>query len=207
MIKINRIDFIVELTKNYHTLIDIGSDHGFVIKRALDKGYIKKGIATDVNEGPLNNAKKTLTGYPVEFYLSDGFKDVKQSYDLAVITGMGGLLISNIMNYSNEDATYILGPNDRVSNLREYLANNNYKIIDEYVIYDDFFYVFIKVIKGKMILTDSDLYLGPILKIKPEAKAYYKQQIEYYEDIILKSKGKTDKINYQILDYFQKSIL
>lgn len=54
----NRIAFIGELTKGYETVIDIGSDHGLVLKYALDHKYIKHAVASDINKGPLNHAKK-----------------------------------------------------------------------------------------------------------------------------------------------------
>ena len=74
----NRIDLIVSLTKGYDTVLDIGTDHGLVLKKALDLGYIKKGIASDINKEPLNQAKENLSSYPVSFYLSDGFKNIRK---------------------------------------------------------------------------------------------------------------------------------
>ncbi|MDV3184920.1 MAG: SAM-dependent methyltransferase, partial [Candidatus Phytoplasma australasiaticum] len=35
-----RILFIASLIKNYNTVADIGTDHGLVLKKALDLGYI-----------------------------------------------------------------------------------------------------------------------------------------------------------------------
>ena len=54
----SRISFIAKLTKGYDTVIDIGSDHGLVLKYALDNNFIKHAIASDINEGPLNRARK-----------------------------------------------------------------------------------------------------------------------------------------------------
>ena len=49
-----RIDFIASLLQGYEVAMDIGSDHGLVLKEALEQGYIKRGIATDNKVGPLN---------------------------------------------------------------------------------------------------------------------------------------------------------
>src|SRR5690554_4367944 len=143
-----RIDFIVELIKGYDTVADIGSDHGLVLKKALDLGYIKKGIASDIKQGPLDEAKHNLKGYPVAFYLKDGFKDFKASFDIAVITGMGGYLICEILKTVKRDATYLIGPHDNLDVVRKFLVENNFEIIDEYLIFDKFYYVFLKVKKG-----------------------------------------------------------
>ena len=52
-----RIDFLASLTKGYQNVIDIGTDHGLVLKKAFEKGYIKSAIATDINPKPLNSAR------------------------------------------------------------------------------------------------------------------------------------------------------
>lgn len=187
----NRIAFIGELTKGYETVIDIGSDHGLVLKYALDHKYIKHAVASDINKGPLNHAKKNLAGYPVRFYLSDGFKSVDKDYNLAVITGMGPHLIIDILKevMHLEDKTYILGANEKIEVLRTWLSNNGFNIVDEYVIFDGFYYVFLKVIKGSMTLTEEDIYLGPKLKTKKEAQAYFKHKYNHYLDLSKKAKG------------------
>ena len=125
----NRILHIASLTKGYNTVIDIGSDHGLVLKKAFDLGFIKKGIATDINEGPLNQAKSNLKDYNVNYYLSDGFKNINEIYDLAIITGMGPNLIFNIIKNEIKENDFILGPNQKPYLLRKLLLENNFKII------------------------------------------------------------------------------
>lgn len=198
-----RIDFIAELAKGYDTVIDIGSDHGLVLKKAIDNGYVKQGLATDIQIGPLNAAKKTLTGYPVEFYLSDGFKSVDKSFDLAIITGMGAHLITDIMAGATEDATYLLGANEKIEVLRLWLCKHQYQIIDEYVIYDDFYYVFLKVIKGSMTMSDVQIYTGIYLPKKKAAKDYYLHKVKHYQDISSKATGKKQEMYMRILTYFK----
>jgi tRNA (adenine22-N1)-methyltransferase len=202
----NRIAFIASLTKGYDTVLDIGCDHGFVLKHALDNNYIKHGIASDINEGPLSHAKKNLAGYPVRFYLSAGFKSIKDDFDLAIITGMGPHLIIDILNDTKKHVgkTYILGANDKLEVLRSWLSNNGFNIIDEDIIYDDFYYVFIKVEKGHMVLNESDCYLGPKLKYKLDALPYYQHKLKHYQ--MLKHKAKGEKLNtiVQILSYFKE---
>ncbi|VEU82055.1 tRNA (adenine(22)-N(1))-methyltransferase [Acholeplasma hippikon] len=203
----NRIDLIVELTKGYDVVADIGCDHGYVLKYALDKGYIKEGIATDIGKGPLESAKKNLVGYPVKFYLSDGFKKVNEHFDLAIITGMGSKLITDILKESKvQDATYLLGANEKQEVLRQYLLENGYEILDEYVIYDGFYYVFIKVKKGMMTLTDEEIYTGKHLYNKLEAKDYFLHKINHLSDLIDKVHGKRREELEQIKNYFTNAL-
>ena len=179
-----RIDFIASLTKGYDTVIDIGTDHGLVLKKAFKKGYIKKAIAADLRERPLESAKNNLKDYEVKFYLTDGFKNIKEEYDLAIICGMGSHTILDILSHASDHTKhFLLGANDKHEHLRENLMKQGFKIIDEHVIFDKFYYVFIKVTKGNMSLTKEDLFLGPILKTKPESKKYYQHLLKYYQEI------------------------
>ncbi len=199
----NRIDLIVSLTKGYDTVLDIGTDHGLVLKKALDLGYIKKGIASDINKEPLNQAKENLSSYPVSFYLSDGFKNIDVPYDLAVITGMGPNLISNILKEAKLDVDYILGANDKVYILRKWLLENNFNIIEETVSFDRFFYIFIRVRKGKMNLTESEIYTGKYLYKSPLAKKYYEHKLKHYNPLLnIKNQNRQKELKL-IKSYFE----
>ena len=57
-----RIELLSSFTKGFDTICDIGCDHGYVIIDALNKYGIKHAIAADINEGPLNQAKKNAKG-------------------------------------------------------------------------------------------------------------------------------------------------
>jgi len=184
MARNKRIDFLAELTKGYDTVLDIGTDHGLVLKKAFEKGYIKKAIASDLREEPLNQAKANLEKYPVSFILSDGFKQINEPFDACIIAGMGAYLITDILKNAPKDKTYILQANDKQEILRSYLNESGFEIVDEFVIHDKFFYIMMIIKAGHMNLLEDDLYLGPKLKYKPESKAYYQQKVKQYQKII-----------------------
>ncbi len=190
MARNKRIKFLAELTVGYDCVLDIGTDHGLVLLEALKKGYIKSAIASDLREEPLNQAKKNLKNYDVDFIISDGFEQINLPYDLTIIAGMGAYLITDIMAKAKQDCTYILQANDKHHVLREFLSKQGFIIEDEFVIHDKFYYVIMIVKKGKMILLEDDLYLGPKLKYKPEAKHYYQHKIKQYEKILSKADDK-----------------
>ena len=135
--------------------------------------------------------EKNLAGYPVRFYLSDGLKQVDADFDLAVITGMGPYIIIDILKeaLNLDDKVFILGSHERVEVLRLWLMQNGFNITDEYVIRDGFYYVFLKVQKGIMNLSESDIYVGPILKDKTSAHAYFVHKHAYYLKLSKKAKG------------------
>ncbi|MFA5470493.1 MAG: class I SAM-dependent methyltransferase [Acholeplasmataceae bacterium] len=193
MARNKRIKFLAELTKGYDHVLDIGTDHGLVLLEAFKKGYIKKAIASDLREEPLNQAKKNLKNYDVDFVLSDGFKQIDQFVDLAIIAGMGSYLITDILSDVSLDITYILQANDKHHILRDFLAKHDFTIEDEFVIHDKFHYVIMIVKKGHMELLEDDLHLGPKLKYKPEAKIYYQHKIKQYEKILIKADDERKK--------------
>jgi tRNA (adenine22-N1)-methyltransferase len=185
MVKSKRIKALASLTKGFDVVLDIGTDHGLVLKEAIDLKYIQKGIASDVRQLPLNKAKQNLKGYPVTFYLSDGFLSIDQSFDAVLIAGMGAYLISDILkNAPQGDITYILQANDKNEALRESLQQQGFKIIDEQIVYETHDYVILVVKRGNMCLSEADILLGPVLRNKKEARKHYDNQIKKIEKYI-----------------------
>lgn len=196
-----RIKFIASLLKGANTVLDIGTDHSKVLIEALKNDYIKKGIGSDINAGPLKNALKNIKKAKLEDKItliqSDGFKNIKADYDVVVITGMGFELIKSILKETHKEPNYyLIGSHHQVHYLRKYLSENNFKIIDEELVFDKKYYVFLKVISGKELLIGEDLYLGPILKTKKEAYPYYKDSLNKL--LKIKENHRNEEINSQI---------
>ena len=118
---------------------DIGTDHAYIPAYLVQQGVISKAFACDINEGPLENAKKTverenLSG--VRFLLSDGLKGLeKEQFDTVIIAGMGGEMIASILEESpwcrQKGLHFVLQPMTRESHLRRYLAANGFHITGE----------------------------------------------------------------------------
>lgn len=194
MVKNKRIAFLASLLKGYQVAVDIGTDHGYVLKEAFDQGFIKRAIASDLREKPLTSAMMNLENYPVTFVLSDGFLNIKEPFDVALVAGMGAYLINEIMTHAPKgDQTYLLQPNDKQEIVRENLMHHGWMITNEWVIHDKFYYVIMEVKRGHMVLTKEDLILGPSLKIKPEAKDYYQFKLAQLNRIIDQAKGVSRK--------------
>jgi len=183
-----RIDALIESINGYDTVIDIGCDHGFVLKGALDKGYIVQGIAVEVNEKPLQNAINNLTGYNVKFCLSNGFDKVNEHYDAVVLAGMGFHLIQEIIlkEKINPLAEFIIASQNKIMPLRQWLFDNNFMIIDEMLAYEELFYPIIKVKRGKPNFNESDFLVGPLLKTKKSSLPYYQYLLAHYQTLVVK---------------------
>lgn len=205
MARNKRIQAIVEELQGYHTVLDIGTDHGYVLKDALDLNYIHKGIASDLREKPLQKAKELLKNYPVTFYQSDGFLSIDIPFDVAVIAGMGSYTIIDILkNRPDLKEDLLVMPHDNIDVLRRYLAENNFMIDYEKIIYDRHFYTLFKIKRGKMKLSEKEIHTGFHSVIDSNYQAYLLYVIKHYEHLVQVSTH--DKKTYleNILTYFKE---
>ena len=165
---ITRIDAVCSLILPGKSLADIGCDHGLVAKYALDHG-VKSVIAADVSEKSLNKARELLSGRQnVRFVVSDGFDSIDKRVEQAVIAGMGGSKIVELIDRLDYRPSLILGAQSDRRKLREYLVTHGYKITRDFCFYDrGKYYDFIRAEEG-----ESERYSETQL----EYGAFYKQR-------------------------------
>ena len=205
MARNKRIQAIVEALQGYHTVLDIGTDHGYVLKDALDLNYIQKGIASDLREKPLQKAKESLKNYPVTFYQSDGFLSIDIPFDVAVIAGMGSYTIIDILkNRPDLKEDLMVMPHDNIDVLRRYLAENNFMIDYEKIIYDRHFYTLFKIKRGKMMLSEKEIHTGFHSVIDSTYQAYLLYVIKHYEHLVQVSTYDKKAYLKNILTYFKE---
>ncbi len=127
-------------------LADIGTDHAYLPAALILDGTVPCAIAADLRKGPLENAEATVNHYgiadKVQLRLSDGLKCVESSeVDDIVIAGMGGILISEILEAApwvkDENIRLILQPQTHDEILRKWLWENGFEITDEDSCFDD----------------------------------------------------------------------
>ncbi len=173
-----RLQAVADLIDHADSIIDIGTDHGYLPIYLLKTGKIKTACAADIRVGPLDNARENILSYGVECecVLSDGFKNICKKYSLACICGMGGETIANIITEGKNITpdTLILQPMTGADKLRKFLFENGYTVTDEaFVTEGEKVYCIIKAHKtGKNTpYTYSDLFLG---HIRPKTEGYIK---------------------------------
>lgn len=174
----NRIDYITSLATGYNSLADVGCDHAFISIKALKDYGVKKAYALDINDGPLENARMNVKSNGlednIEIIKSDGLTNLNDAVECIIIAGMGGVLISKIINDSLEKVNHskrlILSPNNEEAILREYLSNNGFKISDEHIIEDSgHYYEIIEAIPlENEKISNIDILFGPILRKKKD---------------------------------------
>jgi tRNA (adenine22-N1)-methyltransferase len=128
------------------TVADIGCDHAFVSIYLRLNSIAERVIALDVRKGPLDIARANIASYGLAGYidvrLSDGFEALKpKEADAAVIAGMGGLLMVDILRrgriHTDNGIDLILQPQSETDKLRQYLYDIGYDIEDECFLQDE----------------------------------------------------------------------
>jgi tRNA (adenine22-N1)-methyltransferase len=142
-----RLKKIASLVSQGSIIADIGTDHGYLPAYLLKKGIVKKAILSDVSKGSLEKGrtwmqKNNLTE-KAEFRLGSGINILNENeVDEIIIAGMGGILISEILEGKKEILNsvkkIILQPMQNPEILRKYLYKNRYEFISEHLVKEDF---------------------------------------------------------------------
>ena len=124
---------------------DIGTDHAYLPLFLLGEGRISRAVCADINEGPLDSARRNAEefGYTdsVSFVLTDGAEGLS---DMGItdyaICGMGGELIAHIIENAphlrDSGVNLILQPMSRQAFLRKYLTSHGFEIKSESYSFD-----------------------------------------------------------------------
>lgn len=115
--------------------VDVGCDHArLAAALALEKSC--RVIASDVKDGPLEAAKRTLAELgvtSVETVKSDGLDEIDYADDV-IICGMGGELIADIAErcrFKNENTRFILQPMTKADVMRKRLCKAGFELLEE----------------------------------------------------------------------------
>lgn len=188
----NRLKKIGDLVKENTCCLDIGCDHAMLdIYLTKDKKNIK-AIASDIAEGPLNQAKENIQREhlekEIETRLGNGLETYSEEIDTVIISGMGGRAMIEILERSKNILpklkNIILSPNNYQQDVKEYLCKKNFYIEQEEFAEDNhFIYQIIVFSPGEKKYTKKEYYFGPIfLQSKGELfQKYYKREKERLE--------------------------
>lgn len=207
----NRLMLCAEMIDSGCTVADIGTDHGYIPIYLALSGKTHHALACDVAQGPLKNAIENIKHYGlesiIEARISDGLKQIKETEaDQVIIAGMGGNLISNILNecsWNNKShKTFILQPMKYEDKLHIFLSQNGYIIETENaVVCNNKAYVTIKAkYSGQTYsLQNHEIYIGKLEQnLDENAIAYINKQIKNLQNHLQGATSHQDinKMNY-----------
>jgi len=197
-----RLSSVASMVTAGNCLADVGTDHGYVPIYLYERNVISHAIAMDVNKGPLERATLHIAESgmkdAIETRLSDGLAALKPGEaDSVVIAGMGGPLIIRILSaYPEVTASLkelILQPQSEIPEVRRWLYEQGYEIIEEHMVFEDGkYYPMFKAVKNPHAekLTDLEYKFGKISVLgEPSVlKAYLIREITNKQVILEKLK-------------------
>lgn len=186
----NRIKAIASLVDNDALVVDIGTDHAYLPIYLYENDITKNIVASDISSNALlfakNNLEKHNLSGKIKLVVSDGFKNLDECFDIAIISGVGTETIKKILDNEVLPNKLILSSHKNVSDLREYMFKIGYKIEKEIIVYENnIYYNIIKYVKEKDNLSKYDLLVGLSNDIN-----YKKHLLNKYKEIYEKSHDK-----------------
>lgn len=162
-----RLYMNVSLVPQGCRVADIGCDHGYAAIWLIQNARVKRVIAMDVNQGPLERAREHVAEYGmtnrIECRLSDGTQQlIPGEVDTLMIAGMGGPLMIRILTEGKDVLehirTLVLQPQSEIGEVRTFLLNNGFEIEEEKVCMEDgkYYFAMRAVYTGKAVNTDKE---------------------------------------------------
>lgn len=141
----SRLHACAELIRPGAHVCDVGTDHAQLAVYLLQQGIAADVIASDIGEGPLQAAARTIEAHGltdrIRTILSDGLQSIPpEGLTDIVIAGMGGETMIHILEsapFSLEGKRLILQPMTKARELRRWLFCEGFSITAETCVRDD----------------------------------------------------------------------
>lgn len=187
-----RLRCIAEAVPDGARLIDVGTDHAYLPVWLLREGRIPYAIVSDINEGPLERARRTAETYGaaarMDFRLCAGLERIAPGeVDTVVIAGMGGETIVSILSAApwlrESGAVLLLQPMTKAEVLRRYLTENGFCITSERLVEDrGTIYAVLRVEAGESApLTPAQAWCGAVSTREALYGAYASNRVRKLE--------------------------
>ena len=156
-------------------LADIGSDHAYLPVALMRRGAIAHAVAGEVVLTPFTAAQRTVNennlASLITVRLANGLMAIEPEDRITAITlcGMGGETIRDILEQGKVrlggEERLILQPNGGEQPLRQWLMDNDYRILDEELLRENRFdyEIIIAARSGRVMYSAQELYFGPLL--------------------------------------------
>ncbi len=216
--KSKRLLEIASLVKQNAIVGDIGTDHGYIPVYLIEEGIAKKVIGSDISKGSLKKiidyVKSKGLEDKIDTRLGNGLEVIKPfEIDTVIIAGMGGILIKDILDknwkLTKSINNFILQPMIGAKELREYLLDNGFTIVENKLLKEDGkYYEIINAktgIEPKWSEFNLEIPRDLIEKKHPLLEEYVRHKLDYSENILESLGDKdSDKVGARIKELQDK---
>lgn len=191
-----RLNKVVSYVEKGSSVADIGSDHAYLPVYLVRNNIAVKAVAGEVNKGPLLSAQNQIDkcglGKQIKAKLGYGLAVLEEEdVDTITIAGMGGPLITQILEEGKERLTpikrLILQPNIAAEKIRRFLLIHQWELKAESILEEDgHIYEVLMAEKGDPLAQygenlEKELWLGPLLLQEKSSVFLKKWQQELLE--------------------------
>lgn len=163
-----RLRAIGDLIEDNSFILDVGCDHALLDIYVTTKNKNIKAIASDINKGPLENAKQNIKKYNLEDKIilkqANGLESYQKGIDTIILSGLGSTTIVDILKQKKE----ILKEIKKII----ISSNNDYKYLRENLKTLGF------IPEKELIIKDKNKYYQ-VIKFKKGTKKYKKYELKY----------------------------
>ncbi len=187
-----RLFAIFSMVEKGSVAADIGCDHGLLSIALIKEGICSHVYACDLRKGPLDRAKQAIEcanlSEQITPILSDGLQLVPQNCDTIIIAGMGFETIQGILERDfarlSSFQRIIVQSNRHVDELRRWISDHHFTILQEDIIEEDHFYEVICFSTQWHEAYDEDTVLFGIQQKHALFVPYWKQRLAKIEGIL-----------------------
>ncbi|MDF7671980.1 class I SAM-dependent methyltransferase [Lactobacillus sp. ESL0701] len=194
-----RLNTLAQMVDQGARVADIGTDHAYLPIALVQSGKIDYAIASDIAQGPLDNARDDIAQAGLEkqidVRLGAGLVTIthEDKIDTVVIAGMGGKLMTEILTAAWQNGfqfnTLVLEPNVGEPGVRKWLVDHNYQVVAEDLIEEaGHTYELIKAIQVKtpVKLSSAEIFFGPLI-LQTKNPVFYQKwhgQLAYHQKLL-----------------------
>ena len=172
-----RLKAVADYVDKGAKLADIGSDHAYLTTYLVQKNEVEFAVAGEVVKGPFEIAKNHVAQANlkenIQVRLANGLAAIENvdKIDTIVIAGMGGILISEILEAGKGKLSsvkrLILQANNHEDTLRQWLTEHQFVIKAEQILLEagKFYEIIVAepTTNENPVLSANDLLFGPFL--------------------------------------------
>lgn len=174
-----RLQTIAHFIPDNSKVADIGGDHALLLIQLAKEGRLRHGIVGEINRGPYENAKQNIHRMGVQdvidVRLGDGLSVLsREEFDFLVISGMGGSLMTTILEQGKEKLDQkkgmVLQPNTNAKRVRAWLEDRHWQLVHETIVEEgEHLYEILVAVPGKnpTLYQDSLLRKEVLFEIGP----------------------------------------
>ena len=209
--KDERLNAVKNFVRQGSKVADIGTDHAYLPIELVKSRRVSKVIAADKNFFPCQAAIKNISAEGLEKFIEvrqgDGLKVLQVGeVDAICISGMGGILIAEILSATpeilNSVENLILQPMNAAEELKNFLRENNWLIGDEDLAEEGgIIYEIILAVKNSAEVSEVSKK-----KNSPLLGKFYAQKIEKLEKVETEMKKSSAAIQTEKFKNLQKKI-